>query len=350
MTERGYGVSIVIPVYNGAKSIAELVHGLEALDIEGGHEIVLVNDCSPDDSLAVCQRLVAEARVPITLVSLARNFGEHSAVMTGLRYAGGARVVTMDDDLQNPPEEVKRLVEYSQASGKDVIYARYTAKQHAYWRNLGSRFANWIADLLLEKPKGVYLSSFRCISAFLVEQVTRYEGPFPYIDGLIMQATQSIGTLEVRHLPRVKGRSNYTVKRLVRLWLNVFVNFSVIPLRLSTAAGFALSLFGLISIIWVVIEVLLFGTPIGWASLMAATLLLSGVQLLILGILGEYIGRLFLTANRKPQAVVRELIRSKSPLRLEARTGTEPSPRKSSVIGGAGRTLAGNRVWGDDQN
>ncbi|HXA71717.1 MAG TPA: glycosyltransferase family 2 protein [Stellaceae bacterium] len=314
MTNHAFALSIVIPVYNGAKSIAGLVHALETLEIEGGHEIVLVNDGSPDDSLAVCRRLLGEAKVPITLVNLARNFGEHNAIMTGLRHARGAYVITMDDDLQNPPSEVKRLLEHARASGKDkdVVYTRYSVKQHAYWRNLGSRFANWVADVLMEKPKGLYLSSFRCMSAFLVEQVTRYEGPFPYVDGLIMQATQAIDTIEVEHLPRATGRSNYTLKRLVRLWLNIFVNFSVMPLHLSTIAGFALSLIGLIGVVSVVLEALFFEPPQGWASLMAATLLLSGVQLLILGILGEYMGRLFLTANRKPQTVVREVVRSET--------------------------------------
>lgn len=315
MTNHAFALSIVVPVYNGAKSIAELVHALETLEIEGGHEIVLVNDGSPDDSLAVCRHLVAEARVPITLVNLARNFGEHNAIMTGLRHTRGAYVITMDDDLQNPPSEVKRLLEHARASGKDVVYTRYAVKQHAYWRNLGSRFANWVADVLMEKPKGLYLSSFRCMSAFLVDQVTRYEGPFPYVDGLIMQATQAIDTIEVEHLPRAAGRSNYTLKRLVRLWLNIFVNFSVMPLHLSTIAGFALSLIGLIGVVSVVLEALFYEPPQGWASLMAATLLLSGVQLLILGILGEYMGRLFLTANRKPQTVVREVLRSETAAR-----------------------------------
>jgi len=310
MSHHAYALSIVIPVYNGAKSIAELVHALETLEIAGGHEIVLVNDGSPDQSLAICRLLVENARVPITLVDLARNFGEHNAVMTGLRHAQGAYVITMDDDLQNPPAELKRLLAHAQSTGMDVIYTSYKIKQHAHWRNLGSRFANWVADVLMEKPKGLYLSSFRCMSAFLVEQVTRYEGPFPYIDGLIMQSTQAIGTIEVAHLPRAEGRSNYNLRRLVRLWLNIFVNFSVMPLHLSTIAGFALSVLGAVGVASVVIEALFFETPQGWASLMAATLLLSGVQLLILGILGEYMGRLFLTANGKPQAVVRMVTKS----------------------------------------
>jgi glycosyltransferase involved in cell wall biosynthesis len=298
-------LSIVVPVYNGADSIGELVGALEELQIAGGHEIVLVNDGSPDDSLAACRALVARSRVPITLVDLSRNFGEHNAVMAGLRQARGGHVITMDDDLQNPPEEVEHLLAFAQQSGREVVYTYYDEKQHAAWRNLGSSFTNWVAGFVLDKPKGFYLSSFRCMSAFVVREITRYDGPFPYIDGLILQVTQDIDRLLVRHLPRAIGRSNYTLRRLLRLWLSMFVNFSVMPLRLSTLTGIALSLFGAAGGLVAIVEALFFDPPAGWASLMAAVLLLSGVQLLILGIVGEYLGRLYLTANRKPQSVVK---------------------------------------------
>ena len=302
-----FALSIVIPVYNGASSIAELVGALEELSIEGGHEIVLVNDGSPDDSLAVCRDLLDKARVPITLVNLARNYGEHNAVMTGLRRTSGAHVITMDDDLQNPPEEVERLLAFAQRSGKEAIYTYYDDKRHALWRNLGSRFANRVADFVLDKPKGLYLSSFRCMSAFVVREITRYQGPFPYIDGLILQVTHDIDRLLVRHLPRAVGRSNYTLRRLLRLWTSMFVNFSVMPLRLSTLTGFVLSLLGAIGGAMAIAEAVFSSPPPGWASLFAAVLLLSGVQLMILGIVGEYLGRLYLTANGKPQAVVKEV-------------------------------------------
>jgi undecaprenyl-phosphate 4-deoxy-4-formamido-L-arabinose transferase len=321
-------LSIVIPVYNGASSIGELVAALSGLDVPGGHEIVLVNDCSPDTSLAVCRELVARATVPMTLVNLSRNFGEHNAVMAGLREARGGHVITMDDDLQNPPGEVLRLLEHAQQSGKEVVYTYYASKEHAVWRNLGSRFTNRVADWLLDKPKGLYLSSFRCMSAFVVEQVTRYDGPFPYIDGLVLQVTQNLGRLEVEHLPRAQGRSNYPLRRLVRLWLNMFVNFSVMPLRLSTFTGFGLAILGLVGFAWVVLEALFSETPPGWASLTAAVLLLSGVQLMILGLFGEYLGRLYLSLNRKPQAIVREVERSDAPARR-----VEPVAERPQSIG-----------------
>src|SRR5260221_595677 len=290
MTAPSLALSIVIPVYNGARSIGELVTEIAELAVPGGHEIVLVNDNSPDNSLDVCRELLASAKVPMTLVNLSRNYGEHNAVMAGLRHAGGAHIITMDDDLQNPPGEVLRLLEYAQSTGKDVVYTHYASKEHARWRNIGSRFTNRVADWLLDKPKGLYLSSFRCISAFVAEQVTRYEGPFPYVDGLILQVTQSVGALEVQHLPRAHGRSNYNLRRLIRLWLNMFVNFSVMPLRLSTLTGIAISVFGALATVMGFIEAMFYNTPPGWGSIMAAVAVLPGVQRPLLGTSGQASG------------------------------------------------------------
>ena len=302
----GVGLSIVIPVYRGATTIGRLVEALSALRPVGGLEIVLVNDGSPDNSAEVCQELVRHAPIPLTYVEHARNFGEHNAVMTGLRHTSGAYVITMDDDLQNPPEEVLRLYDHARLGQSDVVYTRYAVKQHAGWRNIGSRFANAVADHLLDKPKGLYLSSFRCMSALVVRSVTRYQGPYPYIDGLIMQVTQRIDSIEVRHLPRAEGSSNYTLARLVRLWLNLATSFSLAPLRLAVYAGVFMALLGAAGAVATIGEVLIYrDTPSGWASTMTVLLLVGGVQSMILGVLGEYVGRAFLSANGKPQGTVR---------------------------------------------
>jgi glycosyltransferase involved in cell wall biosynthesis len=314
----GIGLSIVVPVYRGAATIGRLVDALSALRPAGGLEIVLVNDGSPDNSGDVCQDLVQRAVVPLTYVEHARNFGEHNAVMTGLRHARGTYVITMDDDLQNPPEEVVRLYDHARLGNWDVVYTRYGVKQHAGWRNLGSRFANAVADRLLDKPKGLYLSSFRCMSAFVVQAVTRYQGPYPYVDGLVMQVTQRIDSIEVRHLPRVEGRSNYNLVRLVRLWLNLATSFSLAPLRLAVYAGVFMALLGAAGAVATIFEALVLrDTPSGWASTMTVILLVAGVQSMILGVLGEYVGRTFLSANGKPQGTVRSVERSAAAARSE---------------------------------
>ncbi len=300
------GLSIVVPVYRGADTIGDLVQALAELRPEGGMEVILVNDGSPDNSAEVCQDLVRAAKLPITYIEHMRNFGEHNAVMTGLRQAAGRFVITMDDDLQNPPDEVIKLYDHARLGGWDVVYTRYASKRHAAWRNIGSQFANRFADIVLDKPKGLYLSSFRCMSALTVQSVTRYVGPYPYIDGLIMQVTQKIDSIEVLHLPRRQGHSNYTLKRLVLLWLNLATSFSLAPLRLATLLGAAMAVLGMVGAVATVTEALTSREiPSGWASTMTVILLLSGVQSMILGILGEYVGRTFLSANGKPQAAVR---------------------------------------------
>lgn len=306
--DKRYGLSVVVPVYNGAATVGTLVDALAGLKVEGGLEVVLVNDGSPDNSLDVCRGLARRTDVPVTVVNLARNFGEHNAVMAGLAHARGGYIVTMDDDLQNPPEEVTRLYDHARQSGLDVVYGIYEKKEHAAWRNLGSRLANLSASWLLDKPKGLYLSSFRCLSAFVAEEIVEHAGPYPYVDGLILQVTQAIGTLTVRHLPRALGRSNYTLKRLLRLWLSIFLNFSVLPLRLASILGAVMGFAGVLAFLGVAYEALILkNTPEGWASVMSAVLVLSGAQMMMLGIIGEYLGRLFLTTNNKPQYVVRDV-------------------------------------------
>lgn len=307
-------LSFVIPLYNSEDSIRALVREIEELVVPGGHEIILVNDGSADATAAVCRELVRSARVPITFINHARNFGEHNAVLTGWRHARGAYIVNLDDDGQNPPVEALRLHQHAQEQNLDVVYGHYMDKRHASWRNWGSRFTNRLADWMLDKPPGFYLSSFRCVSALVAREVGRNEGPYPYLDGLILQVTQRIGAVTVRHAERATGRSGYTLRKLVRLWLSTFVNFSIMPLRLATVLGLAMSVAGLLGIIWVAI--LWFtetGPELGWGSLMVALLLFSGTQLALLGLIGEYLGRMFLTVNQRPQSVVRTVERGGAP-------------------------------------
>ena len=304
-----FALTFVIPLYESAETIAGVVHDIEGLTIEGGHEIVLVNDGSSDATSEVVRGLMRDARVPITLIEHARNFGEHNAVLTGWRHARGAHIVNLDDDGQNPPAEAKRMWQHAVATGLDVIFGHYEMKQHSAWRNVGSWFTNRMTDWALDKPAGFYLSSFRCVRRFVAEQVVPYAGPFPYIDGLILQVTQRIGSIDVRHEPRRAGKSTYTLRRLVRLWMAAWVNFSVLPLRVATVLGLAMAAAGMVALVvvaWLWLRNV--GPSYGFGWLMAALLVFSGTQLVLLGLIGEYIGRTFLTVNQRPQAIVREVL------------------------------------------
>ncbi len=326
-------LSIVIPCYNSAATIGALAAELATLRIDGGLELVLVNDGSTDDTPRICRELTVTAGMPVTFVDLARNFGEHNAVMAGLRLARGAYVVTMDDDGQNPPSEAERLYRHARDHGKDVVYSHYLDRQHEPWRKVGSWLANRVADIMLDKPKGLYLSSFRCMSAFVVEQICRYEGPYPYVDGLIFQVTRNVDSIDVAHEARRVGRSTYTPSKLVSLWLNMFLNFSVVPLRIASVLGLVFSLVGFLASVEVVIESLLTATPPGWGSLMSALFVFCGVQLLTVGLMGEYVGRIYLTGNRR-QSVVRDVTRSEPKV---SRQGVESVGIAADRSGSGGR-------------
>jgi undecaprenyl-phosphate 4-deoxy-4-formamido-L-arabinose transferase len=304
-------LSFVIPLYRSADTIGAVVKDIEALQIEGGHEIILVNDGSEDRTSEVCRGLVANARVPITFIEHARNYGEHNAVLTGWRHARGAHIVNLDDDGQNPPAEAARLWREATRTGLDVIFGHYKEKRHSFWRNVGSRFTNRMTDWALDKPHGFYLSSFRCVTKFIADEVVRYAGPYPYIDGLILQVTQRIGSIEVQHEARRAGQSTYTLRRLIRLWLSAWINFSLLPLRIATVLGLILAGAGMVALVFVFVAYLRnVGPPSGFGWLMAALLVFSGTQLVILGLIGEYVGRMFLTVNQRPQAIVRAILKS----------------------------------------
>ena len=305
-------LSFVIPLYKSAETIASVVHDIEALQIDGGHEIILVNDGSGDRTGEVCRQLVTSSRVPITYIEHARNYGEHNAVLTGWRHAQGAHIVNLDDDGQNPPSEAQRLWEEAKRTGLDVVFGHYKSKQHSVWRNWGSSFTNRMTDWALDKPHGFYLSSFRCVTAFVAQQVVSYAGPYPYVDGLILQVTQRIGSIEVRHEPRRAGESTYTLRRLIRLWLSAWINFSVLPLRAATVLGLLIAGTGVVALaILVHMWFYDYGPPRGFGWMIAALLVFSGAQLLLLGLIGEYIGRMFLTVSQRPQAIVREVVRGR---------------------------------------
>jgi len=306
--------SVVIPVFNSQNSVSRVADGVVAAFTGVGVQLVLVDDGSRDESARICREFAGRHPGKVLFARLSRNFGEHNAVLAGLRLAAGRYVVVMDDDGENRPEDARRLFERARQADADLVYSRYPARHHAWWRLLGSRFNGWIAGLLIRKPDGLYLSSFKCLSSWLVSQVTRYEGPFPYLDGLALQYAGRIEVVDCAHAPSERESSNYDLRSLGRLWLNMAVNFSVAPLRLSSMLGAAMVALGGMLTLEVIIERFSADPPPpGWAHLSVLVLVFSGAQLLMLGMIGEYLGRLFLLANRAPQAAVRELVGAELP-------------------------------------
>lgn len=300
-------ISIVIPVYNSEKTIKSLVDGLVGI-LPQPLEIVLVNDGSKDTSDQVCRAAQDEYPAVISYVELSKNYGEHCAVMAGLNQSTGDYVVIMDDDFQNPPEEVLKLVSAAQENSHDVVYSCYKKKKHNYFRNLASKLNSSMATVLLKKPKGLYLSSFKCINRFLVDEIIKYDGPYPYVDGLIFRITDRYGVVEVEHDERQSGESGYTVVKLVRLWMNMFVNFSLLPLRVTTILGCLTSAFALTYMVWVAIcNIFMTDLPAGWSTTVVLITLFAGAQLVMIGFLGEYVGRIFLSQNKTPQYCIREV-------------------------------------------
>ncbi len=304
-------ISIVIPVYNGEKSIENLIDILvEKLSPLFCIEIVLINDCSPDNSEQACIRIFSKYPDKVKFYSLSTNVGEHNAVMAGLNQSTGDYAVIMDDDFQNPVSEVEKLIHFTINNNYDVVYTFYKKKQHSFYRNLGSWFNDRVANIMLKKPRNLYLSSFKSINRFLIDEIIKYTLPFSYIDGLILRTTSNIGQLKVLHDKRERGKSNYTFRKLISLWLNMFTSFSILPLRLSIILGFIFSIIGFFIGIYTFIEKMLNpALPLGYTSLMVAISIYAGIQLIAIGMVGEYLGRIFLSQNKKPQYSIRKVFK-----------------------------------------
>ena len=304
-------ISVCVPVYNGAETLLSLIEKTKLVfkDSQYDFEVVLVNDGSQDNSDEVCINLAKEYNF-ITYICLRKNFGEHNAVMCALNYVKGDVAVIIDDDFQNPPEEIFKLVSEIE-KGYDVVYAKYLIKKHSFFRNMGSKFNDVMATFLLKKPRNLYLCSFKAVKKSLIDEIIKYSGPFPYIDGIILRVTDSISAVVVRHDSRKTGKSNYTLSKLISLWLNMFINFSIKPLRIISLIGILTSFFSFILFIKVLIERFLDPSlPAGWASVIIIILFLGGIQLFSLGLIGEYIGKTYLDINGTPQWIIKKIFRN----------------------------------------
>lgn len=286
-------LSVVIPVYHGAVTIQKLIESVQEKLQEFSFEIILVNDGSKDDSEKKCLEL-AEKFTNISFLSLRKNFGEFQAVMCGLNHTKGDYAVIIDDDFQNPPSEIIKLLETAQQGDFDVVYGQYDEKKHHQFRNLGSWFVNQITTSLFKKPQDLYLSSFKLIKKEIVEEICQYKGPYPYIDGLIFNVTDNVGKVTVLHDNRQSGASNYTAKKLASLFLNIIFGYSLLPVRLAMFLGF------LSTFIALILSVLQFMNIVDY-PIRLLVLFIGGIQLISIGIVGEYIGKTFLTQSNTPQ-------------------------------------------------
>lgn len=302
-------LSIVVPVYGSATILPTLTQEIEKsmaeIGLEDSFELILVNDASPDQSWNTIAEL-AKSKPFIKGINLRKNAGQHNSVMAGLTYARGLYVVTMDDDLQHPPEAIHAMLDELKR-GYDVCYTRYGNRQHNWWKKAGSAFNDRVAGVLLDKPKHLYLSSFKAMRGEIAAEIVKYDGPYTYIDGLILSITNSLTAIDIEHKARLEGESTYTLKKLISLWLKMATSFSIAPLRLATYAGFFLAACSLLIFVFVVAtKIMNPGSSPGWASLMATILFIGSVQTLCIGMIGEYLGRTYLKLNKKPQFTIRE--------------------------------------------
>lgn len=299
-------LSIVIPCYNSSKTIEKVVN-LSRQEIEKLHldyEFILVNDGSSDDTFAAIEKICNEDKRVIG-VELSKNFGQHNAIMAGLNQASGDLILGMDDDLQTHPSQIPKLLA-TMEQGYDVVYATYPEKKHSLYRNLGSKFYRWTMHVLTGRSKDVKTSSFWVAKDFVIKEVIKYTAPHPHISALIFRVTNNVGNVVVEHHDREYGQSGYTFIKLVKLW-STSINFSITPLRIVTTLGFICGFIGLIATAVVFVSKLLQpSTVLGWSSLMAVLLLATGLIIFSIGMVGEYVGRLFVGEGSFPQFVIKE--------------------------------------------
>jgi glycosyltransferase involved in cell wall biosynthesis len=302
-------LSVIIPVYNSSSIILKLVSKIseEILKIKriSTYQIVLINDCSEDSSWSEISKICNQEKF-IVGINLMKNYGQHNAIMAGINIAEGDYVITMDDDFQHSPSEISKILDRMD-EGYDVCYTNYKNNKYNAFKIFSSQLNNKISNFLINKPKNIYLSSFKCFTKKICEEIKKYDGPFVYIDGLIFDITKNVSSVDVEHLERMTGNSNYNIFKLISLWLRVLTNFSIVPLRISTIAGFFMTFVSFCSIL-VIVSIKLLNPTIaaGWASIISVLLFFFGLQFIVLGLIGEYIGRSYLNLNKKPQFVVRE--------------------------------------------
>ena len=303
-------ISFVIPCYRSEKTISAVVEEIRNKMKElskYSYEVILVNDCSPDNTFETIKSIAKEFDNVIA-IDLAKNFGQHSAIMAGFSKVSGNIIVCLDDDGQTPANEVDKLLVKIE-EGYDVVYAEYGNKQHSAFRNWGSNLNKKMTEILLGKPKELFISSYFAATRMIVEEIKRYNNPYPYLAGLVLRTTKSVCNVSVTHRQRMEGESGYSLRKLIGLWVNGFTAFSVLPLRMATYSGMLVALIGFIFAIWTVIHKIISPeVAVGWSSTFSVILVIGGMILFVLGMIGEYIGRIYISLNNSPQYVIREIV------------------------------------------
>ena len=329
----GTYISVVIPVYGSSATLRNLADRLFIVlrQIGKPYEIVFVDDGSPDDSWGVLEDLYGSWSEHIVAIRLMRNYGQHNALMCGFRQAAGKYIVTMDDDLQHPPEEIPQLLNAIQELELDLVYGCYKKKEHNAFRNLALTMISMFYRTVFDSA--IKTSSFRVMTKELMESILSYSLNFTFIDGLLAWNTQRIGEVTVNHRKSATGRSRYSFRKLVVLAFNMLTNFSLIPLQIMSAVGVIVAGGGFFTALYYLYQHLSSGIPVpGFASIIVSVLVLGGLQLLALGIMGEYLGRLHLNVNRKPQYTVRQTLSTSSKAREMIQVNTQVKEATSSGV------------------
>ena len=306
-------ISFVIPCYRSEKTIEAVINEIDDTmkrDGEPEYEIILVNDGSPDNTWETISALAGKREDDRLLgINLAKNFGQHAALMAGLNASKGDYVICLDDDGQTPADEVGKLIKALE-DGADAVYARYGHKQHNLFRNFGTAMNEWMAEVMLGKPKDLYVSSYFGVKRFIVNEMIKYESSYPYVIGLVLRSTKKVVNVDVTHRRREVGESGYTLAKLLGLWINGFTAFSIKPLRIATVSGSIFAILGFLYGIYTIVKKLVYPVaPMGYAALMSAIIFMGGMIMLMLGMIGEYLGRLYISQNKNPQFVIRETTR-----------------------------------------
>ena len=301
--------SIIIPCYKSAATIESVVNetSIELSKLgKNAFEFILVNDCSPDNGATISKLIeLADNYHNVKVIDLAKNVGQHNAVMAGLRAASGETIISMDDDMQTRPSELHKMFN-KYDMGYDVVYGAYPEKKESLFRRFGSWVNKTSTVLLLGRPKDLNTSSFWIMRKYVRDNIIAYDGSRSYLLGLILRTTSNISSVYVDHFERTVGTSGYTLRSLLRLWSNI-IGFTVKPLRLAMQSGLLISLVSVLFAVWLIIQKLFINPAVdaGWSSIMVAIFFSFGIELIFLGMIGEYIGRAYMHINREPQYVIR---------------------------------------------